>query len=124
MIPSLVYSTSGKKPSLVNGNLQDLPERYGWPTTNDRGYHIKEQLSGTQRRIRVIHLGAGASGFCFSKFASETLENVDFCCYDKNPDVGGTWLENRSRGFPPISCFDVANLESLDILVALVIFRL
>ena len=98
MVPSPAHAMAGMTASSVNDNLQYLPEQYGWPTTSVRGYRIKEQLSGTERPIRVVHLGAGASGICFSKFASETLQNVAFCCYDKNPDIGGTWLENRSGG--------------------------
>ena len=30
------------------------------------------------------------------KKAEEHLENVEICVYEKNRDVGGTWLENRS----------------------------
>ncbi|TAQ87444.1 hypothetical protein B7494_g4224 [Chlorociboria aeruginascens] len=79
-------------------DLESLPARYGWPTENAAGYRIKEQLFGYERPIRVIHLGAGASGICFAKFLPETLKNVSFTCYDKNNDIGGTWLENRYPG--------------------------
>ncbi|KAH8810649.1 FAD/NAD-P-binding domain-containing protein [Xylogone sp. PMI_703] len=82
----------------INSELEALPDKYGWPRENQNGYRIKEQLSGTERPIRVIHVGAGASGICFSKFASESLNNVNFVCYDKNSDIGGTWLENRYPG--------------------------
>lgn len=94
--PSPIYSKFGSKAALAtNVSLESLPAKYGWPTTNDNGYRIKEQLCGIERPIRVIHIGAGASGICFSKFATETLNNVEFVCYDKNSDIGGTWLENR-----------------------------
>ena len=76
-------------------DLESLPERYNWPRENDKGYRIKEQLCGTERPLRIIHLGAGASGICLAKFLPERLNNVSFTCYDKNADVGGTWLENR-----------------------------
>lgn len=76
-------------------NLASLPEKYGWPTKNARGYCIKEQPSGMHRPIRIIHLGAGASGICFAKHAIEELDNATWICYDKNHDIGGTWLENR-----------------------------
>lgn len=79
----------------INSELESLPDKYGWPRENHNGYQIKEQISGTARPIRVIHIGAGASGICFAKYAAETLCNVHFVCYDKNPDIGGTWLENR-----------------------------
>jgi hypothetical protein len=76
-------------------DLEALPDRYGWPRENPRGYRIKEQLYGTDRPLRVIHLGAGASGICLAKLLPETLKNVSFTCYDKNSDIGGTWLENK-----------------------------
>ncbi|OQU93791.1 hypothetical protein CLAIMM_00261 [Cladophialophora immunda] len=50
------------------------------------------------RKIRVINIGAGVSGiqnaYLFQKYAS----NIDFKIYDKNHDIGGTWLENRYPG--------------------------
>jgi hypothetical protein len=67
----------------------------GWPQQNARGYKILEQPLGTMRPMRVVFIGAGASGICFSKFAQDTLSNVDIQLYEKNDDVGGTWLENR-----------------------------
>jgi hypothetical protein len=80
---------------LADPNLEELPALYGWPFENASGYRIVEKLSGTERPLRVIHIGAGASGICFSKFAAESLCNVKWVCYDKNDDIGGTWLENR-----------------------------
>ncbi|OAL32860.1 hypothetical protein AYO20_07651 [Fonsecaea nubica] len=82
----------------INRNLETLPDRYGWPRQSVNGYRIQEQLSGTERPIRIIHVGAGASGICFSKFAAELLHNAKWVCYDKNADIGGTWLENRYPG--------------------------
>ncbi|KAH0844043.1 hypothetical protein FOPE_08936 [Fonsecaea pedrosoi] len=82
----------------INRDLETLPDRYGWPRQSVNGYRIQEQLSGTERPIRIIHVGAGASGICFSKFAAESLHNAEWVCYDKNADIGGTWLENRYPG--------------------------
>jgi hypothetical protein len=76
-------------------DFESLPERYGWPRENENGYRIREQLSGTERALRVIHVGCGAAGICLSKFLPEELNNVSLTCYDKNHDIGGTWLENR-----------------------------
>lgn len=95
MNSNLVNSKSSETIAGINCELETLPDRYGWPRQSASGYRIQEQLSGTERPIRVIHVGAGASGICFSKFAAESLTNVTWICYDKNPDIGGTWLENR-----------------------------
>lgn len=76
-------------------DLDSLPQKYGWQTENDRGYRIKEQLCGTERPLRVVHIGAGASGIYLAKFLPERLNNVSFICYEKNSEIGGTWLENK-----------------------------
>ncbi|KAK5043605.1 hypothetical protein LTR84_011365 [Exophiala bonariae] len=69
-----------------------------WPEKNARGYKLLEQPYGTMRTMRVIFIGAGASGICFSKFAEDTLTNTTVQIYEKNADIGGTWLENRYPG--------------------------
>ncbi|KAK3367748.1 flavin-binding monooxygenase [Podospora didyma] len=52
------------------------------------------------RPIRVIVVGAGISGIAFA-YKAQFLENVEFVIYEKNADVGGTWLESR---YPGCSC--------------------
>lgn len=79
-------------PSNLNGEVYN---DIGWLVQNARGYQINEQPYDTHRKLRVIHIGAGASGIVFSKFAEDRLQNVDVQIYEKNKDVGGTWLENR-----------------------------
>lgn len=83
-------------PSVENEGFSDNNRNeLGWLVQNNRGYRILEEPFGTLRSLRVIHIGAGASGICFSKFAEESLKNVEIQLYEKNSDVGGTWLENR-----------------------------
>ncbi|TKA55844.1 hypothetical protein B0A49_13011 [Cryomyces minteri] len=53
---------------------------------------------GTKRRIKVVLMGAGASTLNFLKKAEEQLDQVDITVYEKNRDIGGTWLENRYPG--------------------------
>ena len=72
-----------------------LAEKYGWPRANTRGYSILDQHFAARRQMRIVHIGAGASGICFSKIAKNSLKDATWVCYDKNDDVGGTWLENR-----------------------------
>jgi hypothetical protein len=59
---------------------------------------IPDQLFGAKRGLRVIVIGAGVSGLNFFKRAEEQAENLDIVCYEKNADIGGTWLENRYPG--------------------------
>lgn len=88
--------TNGHTPSPSSAaNFEALPTRYGWQTQNERGYKIEEQLFGSERPLRVVALGAGAAGICLAKFLPELLHNVTLAIYDKNPEFGGTWYENR-----------------------------
>lgn len=74
-----------------------------WSTSAPSGYTISEHLLGeppiSDEPFRILCLGAGASGIDFLHHAI-TLDsfqglNVEVVCYEKNQDVGGTWLENR-----------------------------
>ncbi|KAL2788219.1 hypothetical protein BJX66DRAFT_352888 [Aspergillus keveii] len=46
----------------------------------------------------MIIVGAGAAGLEVAYKAERQLENVTFEIYEKNDDIGGTWLENRYPG--------------------------
>ena len=103
---STTASTSSKsKPLRTSANhpvIQGLPEvaspqapqLFHWPIENEQGYRINETPMGTRRPLRIIVLGAGASGINFVKKAQDDLENIEVVCYEKNAEVGGTWLEN------------------------------
>jgi len=65
---------------------------------NDGDVTIREEPYGTKKKMRIAMLGAGVSGLNFFKFAEDKLDNVEIICYEKNCDVGGTWLENRYPG--------------------------
>ncbi|KAG0652128.1 sterigmatocystin biosynthesis monooxygenase stcW [Hyphodiscus hymeniophilus] len=98
MAPSYTEPQFVSESQIAIPDIDTLPDKFGWPRENANGYRIKEQLCGTERPLRVVHIGAGASGICLAKFLPEALNNVSLTCYDKNGDVGGTWLENNSHG--------------------------
>lgn len=52
----------------------------------------------TVRKIRVLSIGAGVTGIMNAYYIQKELENVEHVMYEKNPDIGGTWLENRYPG--------------------------
>ena len=55
----------------------------------------------TNRPIRVVIIGAGASGLLMAYKLQRNVDDLDFQIYEKNPDVGGgggTWYENRYPG--------------------------
>jgi cation diffusion facilitator CzcD-associated flavoprotein CzcO len=51
-----------------------------------------------QRHIKVICIGAGASGLLMAYKMQKHFQNFTLTVYEKNPDVSGTWYENRYPG--------------------------
>jgi cation diffusion facilitator CzcD-associated flavoprotein CzcO len=45
-----------------------------------------------------IHVGAGVTGLCAAYKMERQLENYELVCYEKNDEIGGTWLEIRYPG--------------------------
>ncbi|KAK4938333.1 hypothetical protein LTR10_021217 [Elasticomyces elasticus] len=62
------------------------------------GYSIQEQPLHACRPMRMLIVGAGAAGLQIAYKALRQLSRVTFTIYEKNADVGGTWLENRYPG--------------------------
>jgi hypothetical protein len=91
----------------VNQLDQLTAERDGLqiPEVDSTGYRIREEPFGTRRKLRVVLMGAGASTVNFLKKAEESMQNLDVTVYEKNHDVGGTWLENRYPGCACDVCF-------------------
>lgn len=58
-------------------------------------YEVLEAPLGTPRPLRVITIGAGAAGLNMARHIELHMENVDHIIYEKNPEVGGTWYENK-----------------------------
>ncbi|KAK8251665.1 FAD/NAD(P)-binding domain-containing protein [Phyllosticta capitalensis] len=51
-----------------------------------------------ERPIRIICIGAGASGLLFAYKLQRSFRNFSLTVYDKNPEISGTWTENRYPG--------------------------
>ena len=62
------------------------------------GYKVSDKPLGTIKPVRVITIGAGASGINMLYQAKHYLQNAEFIAYEKNSGVGGTWFENRYPG--------------------------
>ncbi|OAG43116.1 hypothetical protein AYO21_02735 [Fonsecaea monophora] len=76
--------------------LAETPTLNG--TDHGKEYHILEQPLGTTRRLRIITIGAGISGINMIRTLRKTMTDYEHVVYEKNPEVGGTWYENRYPG--------------------------
>jgi ribulose 1,5-bisphosphate synthetase/thiazole synthase len=76
---------------LVNesGVVQNT-EQYAYPNT----------YKDAPRLIRMVVVGAGVSGIAAVKMFKDRFKdkNAELVVYERNAEVGGTWLENRYPG--------------------------
>ncbi|KAK1972743.1 phenylacetone monooxygenase [Colletotrichum sublineola] len=72
----------------------------GQATRSNAAYTIREAPFATPRPLRIIGVGAGASGINLIRTLRNTLgaSTHEIVVYEKNADVGGTWFENRYPG--------------------------
>lgn len=71
------------------------------PATHAKWVPILEQPIRSPRKLRVVCIGAGYAGLMMAykiKYQMKMADVIDLCIYEKNADVGGTWLENRYPG--------------------------
>ncbi|OAL56021.1 FAD/NAD(P)-binding domain-containing protein [Pyrenochaeta sp. DS3sAY3a] len=63
-------------------------------------YQYAPEPLGHPRPVRVAIIGAGVSGIAAVKMFKEKFQgtSAELVLYEKNSDVGGTWLENRYPG--------------------------
>ncbi len=62
---------------------------------------LKDEPAFSRRPLRIVCIGAGYSGLTLAhkiKHEHKVSDVVDLTIYEKNSDVGGTWLENRYPG--------------------------
>lgn len=62
------------------------------------GYSIEDHPLGEARPLKVICIGAGATGLNLAYRTKRHLKNVDLLVYEKNKSIGGTWFENKYPG--------------------------
>ena len=53
------------------------------------------------RPMKVVVVGAGISGILAAIRFPRRVPNLELVLYDKNPEIGGTWYENR---YPGVAC--------------------
>ena len=67
------------------------------------GYSIpnKPINNTSNRKVKVLGIGAGISGIMMAYKIQKFCQNVDLKIIEKNKDIGGTWFENR---YPNCAC--------------------
>lgn len=86
-------------PSVVSG-VNGIAEQFEYPESTPKGpYRILNQYHSKPRRLRVACVGAGASGLCLAYKMNKMLEpgSWELTLFEKNPKLGGTWLESVDR---------------------------
>ncbi|OIW35313.1 FAD/NAD(P)-binding domain-containing protein [Coniochaeta ligniaria NRRL 30616] len=61
-------------------------------------YKVREEPLGSTKPIRIVLIGAGASGLNMIRTLRLGLTSYELVVYEKNEDIGGTWFENRYPG--------------------------
>lgn len=108
VVPNGVVSNSVVSSGVVPHGVADQKDQAqpnGVPTDStgvphgiDEAYRIRESPMGTKRKMKIIFMGMGCSGINFAYQLERQMENMELVVYEKNADVGGTWLENRYPG--------------------------
>jgi ribulose 1,5-bisphosphate synthetase/thiazole synthase len=74
-----------------------MPPASAFKATSDVSPISQRSVDDT-RPLKVIFLGAGISGIVAGIRFPQYVKNLDLTIYDKNPELGGTWWENRYPG--------------------------
>ncbi|KAL4894975.1 hypothetical protein BDV59DRAFT_200232 [Aspergillus ambiguus] len=59
---------------------------------------ISERAVDEPRPLKVIYIGAGASGIIAGIQFRKAVPHLDLIIYEKNAELGGTWYENKYPG--------------------------
>ncbi|EKJ74137.1 hypothetical protein FPSE_05676 [Fusarium pseudograminearum CS3096] len=88
-------SYASKTPSVstteIHSPTQTTPQEKTKPLPSQR-------CMDQARPLKVIYIGGGISGICGAIEFRKQVPDVDLVIYEKNPDLGGTWFENRYPG--------------------------
>lgn len=95
----------------------------GYKVANAEYAHplISERAVDEPRPLRVIYIGAGISGICAAIQFPKFVPNLDLVIYEKNPDIGGTWYENRCVHIPLLTGRELLTPCNLDIQAVLAV---
>ena len=72
-------------------------ERFDYSQPGSSGYSINPDSTYNDpknRKLRVLTIGGGVTGILMAYQIQKHCENIEHVIYEKNEDIGGTWLEN------------------------------
>lgn len=55
-----------------------------------------------ERQVKIICVGAGASGLLLAYKLQKHFENIILTIYEKNSEIAGTWWENKYNPITPL----------------------
>ncbi|KXT08570.1 hypothetical protein AC579_8310 [Pseudocercospora musae] len=76
-------------------------EKFDYSQPGSSGYTINQDYTHNDpknRKVKVLTIGAGVTGILMAYRIQKDAQNVEHVIYEKNQDIGGTWLENRYPG--------------------------
>jgi cation diffusion facilitator CzcD-associated flavoprotein CzcO len=71
------------------------------PAFGEKQSAVERRLKGpihAERHVKVICIGAGASGLLMAYKLQKHFKNYSLTVYEKNAEVSGTWYENKYPG--------------------------
>ncbi|KAE8408281.1 hypothetical protein BDV37DRAFT_296468 [Aspergillus pseudonomiae] len=77
--------------------------------SNPNSPFISERAIDQPRPLKVVYIGAGISGIIAAIRFIQAVPTLDLVIYEKNPELGGTWYENR---YPGCACGTGTNPKS------------
>lgn len=99
MAPSIIEERHESSNSFTQPKqaVHSVPAQTLDPSKISSDYQINEVPIRHRRPLRVVCMGAGYSGLMMGIIhdAKMKQKNIDFVIYERNEDLGGTWLENK-----------------------------
>jgi cation diffusion facilitator CzcD-associated flavoprotein CzcO len=68
---------------------------YNFQSDEPRVSLIQNRSINEARPLKVMYIGAGVSGIIAAIEFLKAVPSLELVIYEKNPELGGTWYENR-----------------------------
>lgn len=93
---TIAASNINGNPKTRPGNLFTEQISHEYHNNEKTRYYIPTTTLGApeNRKLKVITIGAGISGIMLAHDIERDCQNVEHVIYEKNGEVGGTWVLN------------------------------